>query len=291
MGEPLVTADEVTAGWAAFSSLDGDYQDAVIAAASQAVEAACGRPIGLASYAEVFRPGRTRKLRLKTYPLVGLDRLACDLSEILTLQNTSGAVSRATVEVSALAMNLRSTASGIPSVTGFAFGDYPTAAALAAALNGVSGWSASVPGVWSNWATADLYNEPGSYGAKDRAFILRAFTRDLSDFLPDFERGVVELREGFAQGFQYPDRMFGGDPRLYGVFASYRAGYATGDVPATLKAAARVVAKGIHDRAKASGVYKSEALGARSWTLGDLDAGVTKSVMELITGFIDWRVV
>lgn len=73
MGEPLVDAATVEAAYPAFSSVAGEEQTRRILAASAAIEAYVGRPLGLTTVAaEPHRPENTRRIYLRVCPVVSI---------------------------------------------------------------------------------------------------------------------------------------------------------------------------------------------------------------------------
>jgi len=290
MADPLLTIDEATEAWPGFGDLSATRQASLIDGAAGLLENICGRTFGLDAYTEVYRPVRSRIVRTKSYPIVSLDRLACDWSEVCQISNAGSTASRATVTVTDTGLTFAATVSGVTTTAVLAFASYPTVGSLGTAIGSLgNGWAATVTGTWSTWATADLFIERGTFGALPRYHSLWAYTRDLSEYIPDFENGTIELRESFALGYRFPDRKWAGDPRRGGVLVQYHGGYATANVPGEIKEACRIAVKAMAERSRSTGIYKSEALGARSWTLADLPQGVGGLVRDLVGNFIRWE--
>lgn len=101
----------------------------------------------------------------------GLDELAIFASQIpvckvyrvqmlrvpaLQVNYTAGNASFASMDVEPTGITLQATVNGVPgSKTPLLFASYQTFTALAAAINSVSGWSASVQGVYGPWPTSE----------------------------------------------------------------------------------------------------------------------------------------
>lgn len=80
------------------------------------------------------------------------------------------------------------------------------------------------------------------------------------------ETGVIDLFSGFYPGFRYPDRWYGGDPRVGEVTIAYSAGYPTAYVPQDLKRCAIVRCK-IGFQQVDAGVYSSRSVGSTKYTI------------------------
>lgn len=68
---------------------------AVITAVSRAIQHRCGRVLALTSFDKVYRPGRTRKIHLDTWPVLPDLRLKTDLVVAMTVQNTDQVTNQA----------------------------------------------------------------------------------------------------------------------------------------------------------------------------------------------------
>ena len=129
---------------------------AVITSASRAIANACRRPLALASFDKVYRPERTRTIRLETYPVAALTRLKTDLVVALTIQNTDVVTNQvATVQQTPTGIDpaygppktlvLTRIASGVAVPATLTLSNYATLTDLAVAINALGGgWTATV---------------------------------------------------------------------------------------------------------------------------------------------------
>lgn len=299
----LATVAEATA---ALPTLRADQLadlDAALLSATAAIEHFCGRRLVLSAFDRVYRPGRTRKIYLPTWPVAELTQLRTDMAVVVAVKNLDPSTNqRATVTATATTLTLARTAAGVRvTPAALTLADYPTAGALAAAVSALGGgWSASCPANLSSTATADLLVDAGVKGALQQDVELRTYTRDVGRYELHPASGVIELTEDVAQAFRYADRAYGtgfgwswsaaSDPRIAGVRAVGRAGYATADadvaagyeaVPADLKRAAIMAAQAILDATPAPNL-ESESDGAYSYRLAAPPVPLPPGVKQIL---------
>lgn len=236
----LITAAQAQALLPGLSAAESAAVPGLCGPASRAVETWCKRSLGYSSYVEYHRPELSRTIRLKNPPVVpGSVELRTELAQVGQVANVDPAVRRSTVTLTTTSLTLAGYGASAPSPTVLTLASYTTLAQLVAAINGVSGWSATANPDYSTWLVADLEPNPGAMGATGSQALLYAYVHDLSLWAMDSpDLGVIELTEGRPQAFRYPDRMwsgfgggFGGglsgstDPRSANVRCSYQAGY------------------------------------------------------------------
>jgi len=187
---------------------------------SAEVERICGIQFKARDRRERLNGTHQRCLVLKQSPVIALNRLSWGCGPALTVGYTGSAIS-ASVAVSDTALRIVSTASsGTVTTNTLLFTDYPTASLLVAAINAVSGWTATLT---VDVPSADL-NPLGGSDAKSRSVILAYPDRADMTYHVDYQTGLIELL-----GWQFP--FTGRDG--YGVFpgghqyilAEYRSGY------------------------------------------------------------------
>lgn len=303
----LITTAETLAAWPQFSAVAPADQAALVTAASRRFESECDRVLGLGSYTEVHRPGRTRKVYTRQKPVLTVSRVATDYATVMTVRNTDPAVFEATVGFTGpttpedalpfTGLTLAAVASGVAATpVVLPFSAYPTLATLAAAINAAPGWRADVANggpfsggaAYATFPTAYLAADAGQMGCTLLAAELKAYTRALS-FACDQEmarKGVIELFEGQADGYRYPDRRYGGwaagftglsgvsggtDPRVGGVSVAYAAGYPVAEVPGDVKRAVLGIVRLFADAMRVSGVYESQ-------TFKDYSESIARSI-------------
>ncbi len=264
----LITNAEATAAIPGFAAIAVGLQTQLLGDVSAAVNQITDRVLGTASYDEVFHPGREHKLYTAQWPITATARCAADLLTVLTVKHTDASILRATVSYTTTGTAGQEVFTGISlnaagsGAVPLLFSTYTNLTLLAAAINAVSGWTATVTGGYGNWLTADLNVAIGSEDAKQRTCELTSFIRDLSH-VPRTGSRVVDLYESFPDNYRFPDRMHGAgwgfqtpgtgsgsaSPRYGGVRLQYTAGYATADVPSDIKRACFILLQALNQRA------------------------------------------
>lgn len=214
LNNPSATAAENT-------TLDG-----LIAAASRGIESHCRRLFALRQYDECYDGCPGRRLLLRHYPLVSVERVAYCPLVVLTVTNSLGSNQRATVKVTDNGLTLTRVASGVNYTTEVAFSGNATLTALATAINAQgSGWSAAVvEGISGSRAAADLRAIQGAFACYNVKAGLRLHVLELSAYEVDEARGCL-LRtadDGLALLEDHGLAWFGGS-RFWRVI--YTAGY------------------------------------------------------------------
>ncbi len=229
----------------------------LITAASRAIAKRCGRPLVLTDFDKVYRPGRTRTIRLDTKPVQGGCRVRTDLVVAMTVQNTDAVTNQAaTAQMlptgpppnpgAPATLVLKRLASGTWVTNSFTLANYATVAALAAAINLIGGgWVATVGNNLGpativqiqQLAPSELNYDGGQTGALLAQCELRWYSRDIDRYVLHDDTGIIELTENRPQAFRYGDYAYGigygwswaaaAEPRHAGVRVTYRAGYAT----------------------------------------------------------------
>lgn len=287
----------------------GQLGDA-IAAATGAIESYCGRKLVLQQFDKVYRPGRTRKIYLDTWPVARITMVRTDLCVVATIQNTDVLTNqRATVEMTATTLGFVRIASGVQSNFLLTLNQFVTFADLIAAINADGGgWSATLAnnqpsGSQPNlgaFAVSDLNLNPGVSGCLAQAYELQTYQRDIMRYIPNMDKGYIELTENVAQAFRYADRSYGqgfgwswssaSDPRFAGVRCQYQAGYAIQaadiaagytPVPADLRRAVVFAVQAILETTPAPNVI-SETDGAYSYRLASEPVTLPRSVTQIL---------
>lgn len=289
MSTDLVTTAEVSAAWSGFSSLGSGEQDAVVSAASRAVEGYLGRTIGSGTYDEIAMPdGRDGVLYCRRYPVASIPRVSGGLMAVLSVSNTDSSNALATAEMVTSGDPINPTytglkftriASGTPTTSStLAFATYTTLSALGAAIEALGGgWDATVAAGYETFPSAQLWKQVGARGA------VAPYSAEFQAFVEDL--GPVEVNH--ATGKVQLPRWPRSDRR---VRVQYTAGYATADVPADIKRATIAMARYLRSPAgTGSGIVESR-LGDRSYKLADPSAsGVPAIVASLLGPYRDRR--
>lgn len=178
--------------------------DALIAALSAAIERHCRRNFVSTQYDEVY-DGRDRtELVLRHFPILSIERVAGDPTTVLSVQNSSASVQRATVQVTSTGLALVRVASGVSATDTLTFAANVTLTALATAITALgNGWTASLASSdYANRASADLRALQGALTAKDAAAELTIHLREIADYESDAARGFLVRGIGWPGGAQ-----------------------------------------------------------------------------------------
>ena len=175
--------------------------DALIAAVSAGIERWCRRNFVSTQYDEVYDGIDAAELVLQHFPIISIERVACDPTPVLLVQNTSASNQRATVQVTSTGVTLTRVASGVNSSNSLTFAGNVTLTALAAAVNALgNGWSASLASsAFAERAAADLRALQGAFAAKDAAAELRIHLQEAGAYDSDAAHGLL-IRGGGWRG-------------------------------------------------------------------------------------------
>lgn len=232
-------------------SSDDTFLSSLITGASDLVERHCNRTFASTSYDEVLDGTGYRLLELAHFPIISIDRVACNPRTVLTVRNTSTSVSRATVRVTSTGLTLVSVASAVTTTTALAFATYTTLSALATAVAAVSGWTATVQAGYETYPSADLRAVQGALNAKLTDAPLVLHTDELSDFAVIPETGELDRPACWYRGV--------GNFRIV-----YTANFAS--VPEDIKQACRELVKAGYNARRLDPGLVSQDLGAWKWT-------------------------
>ena len=282
-----------------------DALASMLAAATRAIETYCRRWLALTSIDRFYRPGRTRRIYLHSWPVAPGMRLKCDLATAFTIFNnaiSSYAVGYAQMTpanyyswtpktLTLTTVDNTGTQANVP----LALASYPTIGALVNAINAAgNGWQASVIGnsynaqQLSSWPTSELIYDPGMHGALNQQYDVYVYCRDIVRYGLDYNRGVIELTENRPEAYRYADKAYGigfgwswsaaAEPKHANVRAIYQAGYAVlaSDVaaglepcPEDLQLATALTAQAMLNTAPMMGPVKSQSVKDRSYELAD----------------------
>jgi hypothetical protein len=179
---------------------------------SAGIERTCGVQFAARDYRERLNGVAQRKLTLKQWPVISITRMSWGRASAMTV-HYSGSGIRAEVAVSAAALKINSVStSGAATTNNLLFADYPSLSLLAGAINGVSGWSASVT---VNMPSADL-NPTGGTDARTQSVILTYPDRGDIHYTVEYETGILQITDCAGWGY-------GGLQPLHGRPTGYEA--------------------------------------------------------------------
>ncbi len=204
----LITRERATRNiaQAAFTALEEQLIDSMIAACSTAVESYCQRRFQVQQYDETYNGRMQRRLVLRNWPLQSVERVAYAPTPVLRVRNVDTAGNqRARVKVIDTGVTLTRVAAGVTTTASLAFADYLTLTALAGAIAALgSGWTASLLSpTYTSWPSDELRALQGSFDALAADAQLRVHASELNDFEVDQQRGWL-LRSRSMEGYPYP---------------------------------------------------------------------------------------
>lgn len=186
------------------SAAENTTLDALIAALSAAIERFCWRNFVSTQYDEVYDGHGHAELVLRHFPILSIERVACEPTTVLNVQNTSASVQRATVQVTSTGLLLTRVASGVSATDTVTFAGNVTLTALATAVAALgNGWTASLASSdYANRASADLRALQGALTAKDVAAELKIHLQEIAEYDSDAARGFLRRDLGWPGGRQ-----------------------------------------------------------------------------------------
>lgn len=219
-------------------STDETHVDALILAATKAINRYCRRTFESTAFDEIYDGSGDKYLMLRNYPVISVQSVRSRQVAVLRVKNTSASNQKARVSVTSTGILLSRTSSGTATTNTLLFSDYATISALATAIAGVAnGWTAVAVSGYENHPSADLY--PPIQGAQNAVGIycdLRQHADELSGYSIDAPRGMLSRAVVSTDpDFMLPDDLIW--PRGIANFrVQYTAGYAT--VPEDVQEAA-----------------------------------------------------
>jgi hypothetical protein len=297
-----------------------------LASATRAIEAFCRRPLVLTTFDKFYRPGRTRKIYLDTWPVAIVTIVSADLTPAFTVTNqnvnatalASFTMQRAGIwsqPLTPVSMTFVTIANNVPTTQVVTFSGYPTIVALVAGINALgNGWSATLnpggeaPYNIGDWPPSWLSYQMGTFGALDEDVEVNVYmTQEWRYVVHDIE-GYIEMTRNYPEAYRYADRAFGmgygfswtaaGEPRNANVRVAYRAGYATtqADIAAgfepvqeDLKMACIMTAQAILNSTPMMGNIQSQSVEGRSYTLKQAASMIPQEVRPLLNRYNNYR--
>jgi hypothetical protein len=230
-----------------------------------------------------INPGHQRLITLKQRPVIAITRIESSCSPVLVLAYSGGA-QRASVVFDGANVTLTSNTLGVLQIDPFPVATYPIVSSLAAAIAGVSGWTATIPANMGSILTDTLDPIQGGLNAKGTApASLWAYTSEHNDFdLLSQTTGEVMLYRFSSDSYSYPDQVWAADKRSSRIRITYAAGYAT--IPQDLKEMCVGMCVFFRDATPASGLVVEEKMGEYSYKF-DLTPSIPVSVQVALSNW------
>lgn len=268
----------------AYASLAGcdvtvPQMESLINAASAWIERVAGRKFKARDYVQWYNGQWQEQLSLEQFPVLYVQRIAYGNSIALNISYSGNSV-QTTVTTSETALTLRqTTAAGVTTASTLLLATYPTWSTLAAAINLIAGFSATVGTADgpSNELAPGIYADFGNSGGTVYVYYP---TFDQPTRFVDRAAGIVGFAgSGWAPwGYSTPTM---GNNIIYptgafmpvgfqGIMIKYRAGYET--IPADIEMLCNEIASYMYYQGKSNPSLKSENIGDYSYTRGDQSA-------------------
>lgn len=179
--------------------------DALIGAASEAIERYCNRRFRAREYDELYDGSSDGYLMLRNFPVLSVERVARGLTRVLYVKNTDVSTNQqARVKVQSDKLTLTRVASGTTTVNDLSFSSYATISALTTAINALgNGWYAENPDPYDNWPSVDLRPIQGNYNTAGLLAGLSMHVTELSDYEVDQARGILYRSGGWSRCTNY----------------------------------------------------------------------------------------
>lgn len=225
---------------------------ALVTAMSRQIERVCDRHFWAADYAG-WHDGRARdKLVLPEPPIRYVERVAVGRQTLLSVSCTPTDAVRGMIRSDGTTMTLVIVGGTSAASDALTLADYAKIDDLQAAIDALTGWTATLVGVTGEYPTADLCKFPAWDAAGGSTVGLEAASDPLTGYIIDAEAATLIRRSGgFPTGWQ-------------NIYIEYNAGYAT--LPADLELTVRMMVADAFRARKLDANLKSEKLGDHSWT-------------------------
>jgi hypothetical protein len=257
--------------------------------ATAKIERWIGRQIKVRNYFEWYGGNDVRSVKVKQYPINNVVGVYTGLAAALTIASTDSSDIRLTVSINTdplgtvsngtLAPGVtltRTTSAGTTSTNTLTFATYPDTTSLAAAINAITGYSATVT---TAMRCAQLHPRAG--GDIKMATVVLTGVDVSSEFVYDSYLGIVTIRQdAFPTMGQHNARFPSG---LQSTLIEYSAGYTT--VPDDIHQACLVIASTMYLSRKSDTSLQSESLGDYSYSMASADS--SRALMEDMLG--SWK--
>ena len=256
--------------------------------ATAKIERWIGRQILVRNYFEWYGGNDVRSVRVKQYPINNVVGVYTGLAAALTIASTVSSDIRLTVSINTdplgtvsngtLAPGVtltRTTSAGTTTTNTLTFSTYPDTTSLVAAINAITGYSATVS---TAMRCAQLHPRAG--GDIKMATVLLTGVNVSSEFVYDSYLGIVTIRQDAfpmaSHNARYPSA-------LQSTLIEYSAGYTT--VPDDIHQACMVIAGTMYLSRKSDSSLQSESLGDYSYSMASADT--SRAMMEDMLG--SWK--
>ncbi len=207
----------------------------------------------MSSFDELLNGSGGPYIYLTNPPVVRIDSVRTGQLPALYVQypDPTNQTERATIDVTPTAVVLTKIYNNVTTTNTLLFATYPTFTTMAAAINAVSGWQATLPTQFALWRTSDMVDLLGSYNARNVSVPLLVYWQGLSMFRVNPISGELYTPGGFNRGYEN-----------YRV--QYQGGYET--IPEEIQQACAELVQLTYAALQANPLMNSETLDKYSYT-------------------------
>ena len=270
-------------------STDNTILEGYIDHATAKIERWIGRQILVRNYFEWYGGNDVRSVRVKQYPINNVVGVYTGLAAALTISSTVSSDIRLTVSINTDplgtvangvlapgAVLTRTDSAGTTTTNTLTFATNPDTTSLVAAINAITGYSASVS---TAMRCAQLHPRAG--GDIKMATVMLTGVNVSSEFVYDSYLGIVTIRQdAFPTMASHSARFPSG---LQSTLIEYSAGYTA--VPDDIHQACMVIAGTMYLSRKSDTSLQSESLGDYSYSMASADS--SRAMMEDMLG--SWK--
>lgn len=256
--------------------------------ATAKIERWIGRQIKVRNYFEWYGGNDVRSVRVKQYPINNVVGVYTGLAAAITIASTVSSDIRLTVSINTdplgtvangvlapCAVLTRTISAGTTTTSTLLFSTYPDTTSLVAAINAITGFSATVT---TAMRCAQLHPRAG--GDIKMATVVLTGVDVSSEFVYDSYLGIVTIRQDAFPMTHHNARY---PSALQSTLIEYSAGYTT--VPDDIHQACLVIAGTMYLSRKSDTSLQSESLGDYSYSMASADS--SRAMMEDMLG--SWK--
>lgn len=237
-----------------FPSADNAVMQDIVNASSDLIEKWCNRTFALTTYDELLDGTGHQNLLLNNYPVTKIDRIMGSPMSVVSIRNTSSFVSRANFSTTSTTLGLTSVANGLTTPRTIDLTACPTLNDVVTAVNAFSGdgWSATAMGMYSSWATSELFAPQFCSDCRWTGIgYIWHHTFGVPILQTNNDIGEVVSMTGFGRGYKR-------------FRAIYTAGFTT--IPQPVQQACASLAASVYQNREINSNLQSESLGSYSYT-------------------------
>lgn len=213
----------------------------------------CSQTFESTTYRERVNGSGTNELYLDHYPIIALYRLSMDTVDGITVKNTN-TTGHASVSVNSTAVVLYKDGT----VNTLDYATYTTLTLMVAAINALSGWSATLADSnYGDYPVTCLLEQYGLQCINNREVQLQIPDDGESDFEIYPNEGRIFSYYGFPEGYR-------------NIYVEYIAGYAT--IPEDLKLGVKILVKYLYQK------RSEESFGLSNYSSGGISVSFEKEI-------------